>query len=248
MDKGLYIAMSGAKQNMLAQAARANNLANVNTTGFKADYEQARAQPVFGEHFPTRAYAQTERPATDLRSGTLIETGRALDLAIKEQGWLAVEDNNGEEAYTRLGELAIDAEGILRTSTGRPVLGEGGPITVPPAEQLTIGMDGTISIRPLGAVGAELAVIDRIKLVNPEAEGQALDKGLDGLFRLRDGGQAALDPNVQVVSGFVEASNVSAADELINILSLQRQYEMQTKMMKTFEENAGASATIMRMG
>lgn len=82
MDKVLYLAMSGARENMLAQQTHANNLANANTTGFKSDLAQARAMQVFGEGHASRVYAQTERPATDLTHGTLIETGRMLDVAL----------------------------------------------------------------------------------------------------------------------------------------------------------------------
>jgi flagellar basal-body rod protein FlgF len=245
MDKALYIAMTGAKNNMMAQTARANNLANANTTGFKADFEQARAMPVFGESFPTRVYSQSERPATDMSSGAFIETGRSLDIAIQGDGWIAVESSLGDEAYTRSGEMMIDANGVLRTGKGMPVMGEGGPIVIPPAQHVEIGVDGVITIQPQGAGPNEVAQIDRIKLVNPDK--QELEKGLDGLMRQRNGEPADADGFVRVESGFLEASNVNAAEELINILSLTRQYEMQTKMMKTVDENSASAASVMRM-
>ena len=245
MDKALYIAMTGAKHNMMAQTARANNLANANTTGFKADFEQSRAMPVFGEHHPTRVYALTERPATDMQSGTFIQTDRSLDIAIKGDGWIAVQSNTGEEAYTRSGEMVIDPNGVLRTGKGLPVMGEGGPIVIPPAAHVEIGVDGVISVQAQGAAANELAQVDRIKLVNPDK--QQLEKGLDGLMRQRSGEPAAADGLVRVESGFLESSNVNAAQELINILSLTRQYEMQTKMMKTVDENSAAAASVMRM-
>ncbi|OPX54826.1 flagellar basal-body rod protein FlgF [Oceanospirillum multiglobuliferum] len=246
MDKALYIAMTGAKNNMLAQTARANNLANANTTGFKADYEQARAMPVFGESFPTRAFSLSERPATNMDGGAFIETGRSLDIAIQGDGWIAVQSPTGDEAYTRSGELLMDANGVLRTGKGLAVMGEGGPIVIPPAAHVEIGVDGVITVQPLGAAPNELAQVDRIKLVNPEKA--TLEKSLDGLMRLRDGQPAPADANVRVESGFLEASNVNGAEELIHILSLTRQYEMQTKMMKTIDENSAAAASIMRMG
>ncbi len=246
MDKALFIAMTGAKQNMLSQTARSNNLANVNTTGFKADFEQARAMPVFGETYPTRAYAMSERPATDLSSGSLIETGRSLDIAVKGDGWIAVQAPDGSEAYTRSGELQIDTAGILRTRNGLPVLGNGGPIAIPPAEQVEIGVDGTITVQAQGAGEAALAAIDRIKLVNPPQD--QLEKGQDGLIRQRNGEAAPANGAVQVETGFLEGSNVNAASELMSILSLSRQYEMQVKMMKSIDENAAAAAKIMRMG
>src|SRR5690606_4956145 len=165
MDKALFISMTGASQSMLAQKNHANNLANVNTTAFKADLAQARAMPVFGEHFPTRAYAMTERSATDFEQGSLIETGRELDVAVAGSGWIAVQTPEGSEAYTRAGDFSLDANGVLRTSGGLPVLGNGGPVAVPPASKIEIGTDGTISIVPLGAAPNEIAEIDRVKLV-----------------------------------------------------------------------------------
>src|SRR5690554_3215193 len=183
MDKALYVSMTGASQNMLAQKAHANNLANVNTTGFKADMAQARAMPVFGEHFPTRAYAMTERPATDFEQGNMIDTGRELDLAVAGPGWIAVQADDGSEAMTRAGELNIDANGMLRTGAGLPVLGNGGPVALPPSAKVEIGADGTISIVPLGAAPNELVEVDRIKLVNPPFD--QLQKGTDGLIRRR---------------------------------------------------------------
>lgn len=245
MDKALYIAMTGAKNNMMAQTARANNLANANTTGFKADYEQARAMPVFGSHHPSRVYAMSERPATDMSQSALIETGRNLDLAVKGDGWLAVQSNFGDEAYTRSGDLVIDANGVLRTGKGLPVMGEGGPIVIPPAEHVEVGVDGTITIQPRGAAPNELAQIERIKLVNPDK--QELEKGLDGLMRQRNGEDAEADGLIRVESGFLESSNVNAAAELTNILALTRQYEMQTKMMKKADEMSAAAASVMRM-
>jgi flagellar basal-body rod protein FlgF len=245
MNKALYIAMTGAKNTMMAQTARANNLSNANTTGFKADFEQARAMPVFGETFPTRVYSMTERPATDMSGGAFIETGRSLDIAIQGDGWMAVDSSLGDEAYTRSGEMMVDANGVLRTGKGLPVLGEGGPIIIPPSEHIEIGVDGVITIQPLGAAPNEVAQIDRIKLVNPDK--QEMEKGLDGLMRQRNGEPAEADGLVRVESGFLEASNVNAASELINILALTRQYEMQTKMMKTVDENSAAAASVMRM-
>ncbi|WP_156494879.1 flagellar basal body rod protein FlgF, partial [Oleiphilus sp. HI0128] len=150
MDKALYIAMSGAKQNMLAQRAHANNLANINTTAFKEDFAQARAMPVFGEHHPSRAYALTERPGTNFEAGPLNQTGNPLDVAVKGDGWIAVQAADGSEAYTRAGDLQVDVNGQLRAGIGLPVLGNGGPIVLPPSATVEIGADGTVSVLPLG--------------------------------------------------------------------------------------------------
>ncbi|HTN34172.1 MAG TPA: flagellar basal body rod protein FlgF, partial [Marinobacter sp.] len=166
MDKALYIGMSGAKQNMLSQRAHANNLANVNTTGFKRDFAQARSMPVFGEHYPTRAYAMTERPGTDLSAGALMDTGRKLDVAVEDNGWLAIQNDQGEEVFTRTGSLQIDVNGLVRLPGGEPVIGNGGPVALPPFESVEIGADGTLSIVPIGGAPGELVEVDRLKLVS----------------------------------------------------------------------------------
>ncbi|MFT6326469.1 MAG: flagellar basal-body rod protein FlgF [Bermanella sp.] len=246
MDRALYIAMSGAKQNTLGQAAAANNLANVSTTGFRSDFEQARSMPVFGEHFPTRAYAMEERPASDFNPGTLIHTGRDLDLAIDNQGWFSVQDQSGQEAYTRRGDLRVDAVGRLINGDGLQLIGDAGPVVIPPYESLTIGSDGTISVRAAGDQAAAVADIVNLKLVNPDLKN--MEKGLDGLFRMRGQEPGAVQPadvNVKVEQGHLEHSNVNAVESLTQIMALHRQYEMQVKMMATVDENAQTTAQIM---
>lgn len=243
MDKALYIAMSGAKQNMLSQAAHANNLANVNTTGFKEDFAQARSMPVYGEGLPTRAYAMSERPGTNFEQGSLIETGNSLDVALKGEGWIAIQAADGSEAYTRAGNLSIDVNGQLRTGAGFPVLGDGGPLVIPPAATVEVGADGTISVIPLGGEG--LAQVDRIRLVNPDAE--SIEKGEDGLIRLKEGVAAPeVDGAVRVEQGFLEGSNVNAVSSLTDMLSLSRQYELQVKLMGQADQNSEAAARLLQ--
>ena len=162
MDKMLYVAMTGASQNARAQQAHANNLANISTTGFRRDFEQARSMQVFGDSYPARVYAMSERPGTDFTAGALQETGRDLDVAIEGEGWVAVQAPDGNEAYVRTGSLNIDALGMLRTADGMPVLGNGGPIAIPPEEKLDIGHDGTISIRALGEDPNVVVTVDRL--------------------------------------------------------------------------------------
>ncbi|MDD2801805.1 MAG: flagellar basal body rod protein FlgF, partial [Methylococcales bacterium] len=154
MDRSLYIAMSGAKQTLLAQTANANNLANTQTSGFKSDLEQFRSMPVFGAGYPTRVYAMAENPGTDLSAGAIQTTGRELDVAINGEGYFAVQGPDGKEAYTRAGDLRVTAEGLLQTGSGLQLVGQNGPIAIPPSEKLTIGSDGTISIIPLGTGNA----------------------------------------------------------------------------------------------
>ncbi|MAL98379.1 flagellar basal body rod protein FlgF [Hydrocarboniclastica marina] len=248
MDKALYIAMSGAKQNMLAQAAHANNLANANTTGFKQDFAQARSMKVFGEGHDTRAYAMAERPGTDMSSGSLNETGRSLDIAVHGEGWIAVQSDGGTEAFTRRGDLAVDVNGILRNGEGLPVLGNGGPIALPPASQVEVGADGTISVIPIGGAPDQMVEIDRIKLVNPPA--RDLVKGEDGLVRRKPDvaleGVEPADAMVTVEPGFLETSNVNAISALIQTLELSRQYEMQVKVMSSADQNGEVAARLLQ--
>lgn len=244
MDRMLYISMNAAQQTMLSQAANSNNLANVNTTGFRADFEQFRSQPVFGEGLPSRVYSMSERPQTDYQQGSVQSTGRELDVSIQGDGFLAVQGKDGREGYTRAGDLQITATGQLVTGTGLAVMGEGGPIAIPPAEKIEIGADGTITIRPLGAEANTLAVLDRIKLVKPELSN--VFKDTDGLMRMKDGSDAPLDATVTVASGTLEGSNVNAVSALVNMIELQRQYEMQVKMMKSADDNGAASARLLQ--
>ena len=246
MDKALFIAMTGAKHNMLAQANRANNLANVNTTGFRADFEQSRSMGVYyGDGQPTRAYAMTESPRADFTSGAMIATNNPLDVAIQGEGFFAVQSVDGTEAYTRAGNFTVDATGTLRTANGLVVLGDGGPINIPENEKVQVGADGTISIVGQGQGPEAMVEVGRLKLVNPDV--QNLEKGDDGLFRQRDGLDALAAVEVTLRSGMLESSNVNPIDEFTQILSLSRQYEMQVKLMKTAEENSASSAQLLQM-
>ncbi len=245
MDKALYIAMTGAKQTLLAQAANSNNIANISTPGFRADYAQFRSMPVYGEGFPTRVYAMTENPGTDLKPGPINATGNAMDIAVSGSGWIAVQAEDGTEAYTRAGNLRLTNTGLLVTGKGQPVLGDGGPITLAPASKIEIGEDGTISTLPLGEAGTTFNIADRIKLVNPP--GNELRKGLDGLMRLPDGNTAPADANIKLVSGMLESSNVNMAEALVNMIDLARQFEMQVKVMRDTERNADAMRQILQL-
>ena len=247
MDKAVYIAMTGAKHNMHAQTSHANNLANVNTTGFKSDFAVARSMPVYyGDGLPTRAYALAEKPATDFAFGALQQTGRDLDIAIEGDGFIAVLNGAGEERYTRAGSLHVDPVGVLRSGNGLPVIGNDGPVAIPAAAKIEIGMDGNITVIPLGQGPEAPVVIDRIKMVNPDPA--TVTKGEDGLFQVLEADEP-LEPDagVRLVSGFLEASNVNAINELTSILSLSRQYEMQIKIMTQAQEMSESSARLLQM-
>lgn len=248
MDRSLYIAMNGAKQTLLAQSANANNLANTQTTGFKSDFEQFRSMPAFGPGYPSRVYAMTERPGTDLSTGGLQTTGRDLDIAINGEGWFAVRAKDGGEAYTRAGDLRITPQGLLENGAGLQFLGESGqPIAIPPAQKVEIGRDGTISIIPQGSNATTLAVVDRIKLVNPGNDN--LEKREDGLMHQKQAGAGPLpaDANINIMQGMLEGSNVNAMSAMVEMIELQRNFELQTKVMKNVDDNAGVTSKIMQM-
>jgi len=246
MDEMIYLAMTGAKQTEYAQTINSNNLANVSTTGFRADLHSFSSVPVDGPGVETRVNAVVDSYGTDFTSGPTSYTGRDLDVAISGDGFIAVQAPDGSEAYTRAGDLRVEAGGLLSTGAGHLVMGDGGPVAIPPQSSLLIGKDGTISVQPLGQGPETLAIVDRIKLVNPDIA--RLQKGNDGLLRLPDGEIADADASVSLTSGSLEQSNVNVAKTLVNMIELARQYEMQINVMKSSEENADAAASLMRLG
>ena len=245
MDRMLFIAMSGANETMKAQSINANNLANASTTGFKADFQSSLSQQVYGPGLPSRVYATTQESEVDLAKGSIVSTGRDLDVAINGEGWFAVQALDGSEGYTRAGDFKVDNLGRLTNGAGHMVLGNGGPITIPANAKLEIGSDGTISIQPLGQPVNTLAVVDRIKLINPSND--QLEKGADGLMHLKAGADATEDASVRVVSGAMESSNVNTVGALVRMIELARQYETHVKLMQSAEENDRASAEIIKM-
>lgn len=245
MDRLLYVAMTGASETMRAQAANNHNLANANTVGFRTDLAAFQARAVAGDGYASRVYATAATTGFDDTSGPVMNTGRDLDVAIQGSGYLAVQAPDGREAYTRAGDLRVDALGQLRTGTGLAVMGEGGPIAVPPHSSLLVGVDGTVSIVPLGQGPETRAEVGRIKLVDPDTA--ALEKRVDGLFHLRDGSDAPADATVRLASGMLEGSNVNVADAMVNMIELARRYDLQVRAMRTAEQNGEASARLLSL-
>ena len=245
MDRFLYIAMNGAKNALHAQQANANNLANVSTVGFKAQLDHFATEAVYGPGYATRAYASDQDAGSDFAHGPVMTTGRDLDVTINNEGWFAVQADDGSTAYTRRGDFRIDPAGLLINGAGQIVLGEGGPITIPEFESLVIGRDGTISIRASGQAANTLVALDRLRLVKPDV--QNLQRGEDGLFRTRDGSQAAPDASVSVTNGALEASNVNTVDAMIKMMEYARFYETQVKLMSVANDNDAAAARLMRL-
>ena len=245
MDRLIYTAMTGAKHILEQQATVSHNLANAATTGFRAQLDSFRAVPVLGEGLPTRAFVVDATVGSDFTPGPLQQTGRDLDLALQGAGWIAVQAADGSEAYTRQGSLKLSENGVLQTQAGLSVQGDGGPISVPPDVTLAIGRDGTVSAIPTGGKSNAVNVLGRIKLVNPEEA--SLERGDDGLFRVKGGAEADADASVSVVGGALEGSNVNVVDAMVSMINLGRQFEMQMNLLKNAESNASKASQILSM-
>jgi len=245
MDKMLYVAMTGAKNIMLAQAINNNNLANINTTGFRGDLALFDSSPIEGSGYPSRINTTVTGTQVDMSPGTLNNTGRQLDVAVNGNGLIAVQAPDGSEAYTRAGNLQINSVGLLTTAGGDPVMGNGGPIAIPPNQKLEIGADGTISILPIGQSPSSLAIVDRIKLVS--GANQQLVKTPDGLLKTASGANLTADATVSLQSGVLESSNVNPIDALANMIELSRHYEAQVKLLKAAEDNDTAGSQLVSL-
>ena len=241
MDRLGYTAMTAASRTMTALSVRSNNLANVNTPGFRADLERAESVPVQGYGYESRHLTRVQGNGVNMAPGALMATGRDLDFAIKGAGLIAVQGDEGE-AYTRHGSLQVDADMQL-TINGRAVLGEGGPIQLPEFDTVHIAADGRISVLPRGE--PLMVEVDQIKRVDLTA-GQ-LQKNSAGLLVTLDGAPAAADDNVVLAAGFLESSNVSAIDQLVGTMSLSRLFETQVKMMKAAEDLSSAGNSMIRV-
>jgi flagellar basal-body rod protein FlgF len=245
MDRLIYTAMTGAKHTLEQQATTSNNLANATTTGFRAQIDQFRAVPIQGAILPTRDFVVDSSTGSDFSSGAIQQTGRELDVAVQGDGWLVVEAADGSEAYTRNGSLKTDENGLLLTNKGLTVQGDGGPISIPPGSNLAIAKDGTISLLPNGSAANGVTTIGRLKLVNPPTAD--LVRGDDGLFRLKSGDAATVDPDVALLSGALESSNVNVVDAMVNMISLARQFDMQIKQLQNAESNDSKASQLLTM-
>ena len=238
MDRLIYLSMSGAKATLQRQDVLANNLANASTNGFRAEMAAFRAVPVLGDGASTRVFALETTLGYDATPGPVQSTGRSLDVAMAGNGWLAVQGLDGTEAYTRAGALQLDSAGQLVTPGGLPVLGDGGPITLPAGASVTVAADGTV----MSTVGeGRPQAAGRLKLVTPEAP---LARGNDGLFRGADGDLGA-DPAARVQGGALEGSNVNAIETMVAMISAARQFEQQMKMLQGAEQREQGAAKLL---
>jgi flagellar basal-body rod protein FlgF len=238
MDRMIYLSMAGAKMNMQRQEVLSHNLANVSTTGFRAELQAVRAVPVRGDGASTRVYALDTTVGYDDSAGPVNFTGRALDVAMRGKAMLTVQGLDGTEAYTRAGSLAVDSQGNLLTQSGLPVMGDGGPINLPPDTKVNIAPDGTVSVRQQDG---NVTPVGRLKLVTPEAK---LVRGDDGLFRSPDGDLLA-DATAQLQDGALEGSNVNPIETMVSMITAARQFEAQIKMMQTAEQDEKAAAQLL---
>lgn len=245
MDRLIYTAMTGAKHILEQQANNSHNLANATTTGFRAQLDSFRAVPVIGEGLPTRAFVVDATVGSDFTPGPIQNTGRDLDVAVQGKGWIALQLEDGTEAYTRNGSFKISENGVLQTQSGINVLGDAGPIAIPPDVSITVGKDGTVSaITTVGKPGAPTP-LGRIKLVNPPED--TIVRGDDGLFRLKGGGEAEADANVSLIGGSLEGSNVNVVDAMVNMISLARQFELHVNLLKNVESNEAKASQLMSL-
>jgi flagellar basal-body rod protein FlgF len=245
MDRFIHLSLSAMRGAMAQQTATANNIANISTTGFRGDMAAAQSMWLRGDQLATRAMASTEVRGVDLRAGQITETGRDLDIAMRGDALLSVQSADGEEAYSRRGDLQIGASGLLTTGDGHPLLGEGGPITVPPADSIRIADDGAIWIVPTGGDPSQPQRVDRIKIVSPQ--GSDVVKGLDNLLRVDGGGTLPDDPEGRLTSRSIEGSNVEPTQALIDMIEASRSFDTQMKLISTARELGSATSDLMQM-
>lgn len=245
MDRLIYTSLTAMRGSMARQTAIANNLANANTPGFRADMAEAQSLWLDGPKLDTRAFASEEVLAADMTSGTVTSTGRDLDIALSGDAMLAVQAENGEIGYTRRGDLMLSASGLLTTGDGRPVQGSQGPLTLPPSDAINIDEQGRVWIVPQGGDASQPQEVDRLQLVSPT--GSDVVKGTDGLFRVRGGGTLPDDPDARVTTRALESSNVSATEALVKMIEASRSWDTQLKLLGDARDMDAATADLMSL-
>ncbi|MDM7957726.1 MULTISPECIES: flagellar basal body rod protein FlgF [Blastomonas] len=245
MDKMIHTNLKAMQGIMTRQTAIANNMANADTTGFRAEIVNARALYIQGAGLDSRASTSEAVTGADMNGGTVENTGGVLDIALNGDALLGVQAPDGAEAYTRRGDLVVNETGLLTTGDGHPVLGQNGPITLPSADKITIASNGAISIVPVGGDPAQPIEAGRLKLVSPQ--GSEIKKGRDNLFRVPGDGVLPEDPDASVTTGALEGSNVNMTQSLVDMIEASRAWETQVKMLTTAQELDDSGASIMRM-
>lgn len=245
MDRLIYTAYSGMSGSMIRQRVIASNMANAQTIGFRAETLTATPVTLKGPSLEARAMTDGEVKGASMKQGSLVQTGNPLDVALAGDTMLAVQATDGSEAYTRRGDLAVSAEGLLTNGDGRPVIGDAGPISVPPGSKVTLSADGTVNIANAEDPTAPPQVAGRIKLAS--TTGSKIAKGLDGLFRLEGGGVLPGDPDAKLQVGSLEQSNVNPSEVLVQMIEAQRLFDIRTKLVSTAKDLDEGGASLMRI-
>ena len=245
MDRLIYTSLTAMRGSMSRQTAIANNLANAQTPGFRADIAEAQSLWLNGSGFETRALSSEEVLGADMKAGTVTQTGRDLDVAVQGDALLVVQAKNGEEAYTRRGDLQLSPSGLLTTGDGSPVQGAQGPVTIPPADSISIDTEGRVWVVPTGGDPQSPQEVDRLRLATPV--GSNIVKGLDGLFRVKGGGILPDDPDARLLTGHIEGSNVSATATLVQMIEASRSWDTQLKLISSARDMDSAAADLMRL-
>ena len=245
MDRLIHTAFTGLTSSMSRQRVIASNMANSQTIGFRADMVAMTPMTLDGPGLEVRAMNDTEVRGANMKAGSITQTGKPLDLAMEGDVMLAVQGRDGGEAYSRRGDLSIAPSGLLVNGDGAPVVGESGPITIPPGRQLIIGPDGQLLLRDPATPDAPPTRLDRLKLASPA--GTRIEKGLDGLFRVFGGGVLPNDEEGSVLVGALEQSNVNASEVLVEMVDAQRLFELRTKLVQTAREIDEGGASLMRI-
>ena len=245
MDRMIHLNLRAMQGVLNRQTAIAHNMSNADTTGFKAEIVTAQAKYLEGEGLQSRATVNEYVLTADLNPGAVKETGRPLDIAIGGQGMLAVQAPNGDEGYTRRGDLMMTESGLVTTGDGHPVLGEGGPLTLPPADSVRIAEDGGVWIVPAGGNPNQPQQVDRLRIVS--TAGSEVVKGEDTLFRVKNGGVLPSNPDARLRSGALEGSNVNMTEALVDMIETSRAYETQVKLLTTAKEMDDGGASVMQL-
>ena len=245
MDRLIYSSLAAMRGAMARQATIANNLANVNTAGFRGEFTSAEAEWLKGSGLNSRATVSEDVTGANMTAGAVQATGRDLDVALNGDALLTVQAPDGSEAYTRRGDLQLSESGLLTTGDGMPVQGLSGPITIPPADSVSIGKDGQIWVVPQGGDPKSPQAVDTIKLVSPQ--GSTIKKGLDGLFHVDGGGALPSDPDATLTSKSIEGSNVNASATLVDMIDASRSWEAQVKMLTTAQDMDKSASALMQI-
>jgi flagellar basal-body rod protein FlgF len=245
MDRLIWTAVSGMSASMARQRMIANNMANAQTTGFRAETMSFTPVTLKGPRLESRALTDAEVRGARMEAGAMVATGRALDIAVQGETLIAVQAPDGSEGYTRRGDLSLTPAGLLVNGDGYPVLGEGGPISLPPGSEVSLSPDGAVMVRDPASPDAPPQQIETIKLAG--WRGTRIEKGLDGLFRVPGGGVLPADPEARIATGTLEQSNVRPSEVLVEMVEAQRLYEMRTQLIATARDIDQGGAQLMRL-